>query len=254
MQKLQLKSVTKHFGGVHAAQSVSFNVEQGSIHGLIGPNGSGKSTIFNCLTGVYPLTSGEVYFDNKRIDGKYPHQIASSGIARTFQNLRLFSGLTVLENILIGRHIHMKTGVWGSILGRYASKTEHHKALTKSTELANMCGLQGRENELSKDLPYGLQRRLEIARALAIEPTFLMLDEPAAGMNNSESQSLQELIHSIHNLGITILLIEHNVKLVMGICERITVMEVGSVIAEDSPENIVNNARVIEAYLGKEDD
>ena len=254
MEILQLKSVTKHFGGVQAAQAVSFDVEQGAIHGLIGPNGSGKTTIFNCLTGVYPPTSGDIIFNGKRISGKKPHQIAASGIARTFQNLRLFSGLTVLENILVGRHIHTKTGVLDAIFSRPSSKTEHKQSLEKATELAKLCGLQGRENEISKDLPYGLQRRLEIARALALEPTLLMLDEPTAGMNNSESASLKELIKLIHSLGITVLLIEHNVRLVMGICEQITVMESGVVIAEGSPENVCNNGRVIEAYLGKPDD
>ncbi len=254
MNKLQLKSVSKTFGGVQAASAVSFSVEEGTIHGLIGPNGSGKTTIFNCLTGVYPLTSGEIKFDGRRIDGKKPHQIAAGGIARTFQNLRLFSGLTVLENILVGRHIHMTTGFMGSVFSLTSTNAEHERAMKKATELAQMCGLKGRENEISKDLPYGLQRRLEIARALAIEPTLLMLDEPAAGMNNSETASLQALIRQIHSLGITILLIEHNVKLVMGICERITVMESGEVIAEGSPDSISQNARVIEAYLGKDEE
>ncbi len=254
MDKLQLRSVSKYFGGVQAANAVSFSVEQGAIHGLIGPNGSGKTTVFNCLTGVYPLTSGEITFDGKRIDGKKPHQIASAGVARTFQNLRLFSGLTVLENILVGRHIHLTTGLWGSVISNRSAKTEQHNAMQKSMDLAQLCGLQGREFEISKDLPYGLQRRLEIARALALEPTLLMLDEPAAGMNISETASLQSLIRHIHTLGITILLIEHNVKLVMGICQRITVMESGEVIAEDSPDSISRNARVIEAYLGKDND
>jgi len=247
---LATDQLTRHFSGVQAAQAVSLSVAAGSIHGLIGPNGSGKTTVFNCLTGIYPLTSGSISFQGGRIDGKPPHLIARRGIARTFQNLRLFKGMTSLENVLVGAHLHQKTGTISILSAIIELGGRDSGGIAEARELLDFCGLKGKEDDLSGSLSYGLQKRLEIARALAVKPKLLLLDEPAAGMNPSEAGELNSLIRAIRDKEITILLIEHNVKLVMGLCDRVTVMESGRVIADDDPVAVVRNARVIEAYLG----
>lgn len=247
---LKVENLCKHFGGVHAAEVVNLGVITSEIHGLIGPNGSGKTTVFNCLTGVYKPTSGKVRFGTSFIDGLAPHTITKAGIARTFQNLRLFSGMTVLENVLVGSHLHQKAQVLDALFRGKDTSAEESTTLAESRRLVDFCGLTGRENEIARSLPYGLQRRLEIARALATKPTLLLLDEPAAGMNHAEADNLRKLILAIRDLGVTILLIEHNVRLVMGLCDRVTVMDSGMVIADDIPEAILRNPKVIEAYLG----
>ncbi len=250
MPLLELRSLCKFFGGVQAAKDVSLTVAQGEIHGLIGPNGSGKTTVFNCLTGVYRPTMGDVIFNGQKTTGLPPHRVAKLGMARTFQNLRLFSGMTVIENIMVGRHLHQVAGIFGSVAGTSKVRRESDAAVGRARELTHFCGLEGREDDLASSLPYGLQRRLEIARALATEPKLLLLDEPAAGMNPSEAADLKKLIVAIRDSGVTVFLIEHNVRLVMGLCDRVTVMESGGVIADDVPEGIIKNPKVIEAYLG----
>ena len=251
---LQINHISKFFGGVKAVNDVSFTVEAGSIHGLIGPNGSGKTTLFNCLTGIYRPTAGRVDFTERKISGLASHRIVAMGIARTFQNLRLFSGMTVLENVMVGRHRQLNGGMTATLIGTSQARCEQMGAVEHSQELLTFCGLEGRENVIAGELPYGLQRRLEVARALATEPQLLLLDEPAAGMNPAEATALKELIFHIRDRGVTVLIIEHNVRLVMGLCERICVMDGGELIADDIPEKITNHPAVIEAYLGREDD
>ena len=252
MALLQIERLSRFFGGVKAVNEVSLEVSQGTIHGLIGPNGSGKTTLFNCLTGIYRPTSGKIHFKGSRIDGLGSHQIVAQGISRTFQNLRLFSGMTALENVMVARHLHLRSGVIAAIAGSVRAREDQFDAVTYAGEMLTFCGLSGRENDLASSLPYGLQRRLEIARALATEPELLLLDEPAAGMNSAEAANLKTLITSIRERGITVFVIEHNVRLVMGSCERVSVMDVGQLIADDTPEKIMNHPAVIEAYLGRE--
>ncbi len=250
---LEIDRLCRYFGGVKAVHDVTFAVRQGSIHGLIGPNGSGKTTLFNCLTGIYHPTSGHVRFKGKRLDRSPPHRTVARGIARTFQNLRLFAGMTALENVMVARHRHLHAGLAANVFDLGTSRRDHREAVAKAQELLEFCGLAGREDAVAGGLPYGLQRRLEIARALATEPELLLLDEPAAGMNPAESAALKELIVDIRRRGITVFIIEHNVRLVMGLCDIVTVMDSGEVIAFDVPERIVNHPGVIEAYLGRED-
>lgn len=254
MSLLKIDHLSRFFGGVKAVNDISFTVEQGTIHGLIGPNGSGKTTLFNCLTGIYKPTAGQIIFDGKRISRLTSHKIVERCVARTFQNLRLFSGMTTMENVMVGRHRHLSSGMIPTIFGSPDARDEQTQAVERALELLTFCGLDGREDDLAGSLPYGMQRRLEIARALATEPRLILLDEPAAGMNPNESASLKDLILNIHKLGITVFLIEHNVRLVMGLCETVSVMDVGQLIANDVPDNIITHPAVIEAYLGKEDD
>ncbi len=254
MSLLEIDHLSRFFGGVKAVNDISFNVEQGSIHGLIGPNGSGKTTLFNCLTGIYKPTAGQIMFNGKRVSGLLSHKIVDRGIARTFQNLRLFSGMTAMENVMVGRHRHLSSGMIPTIVGSSGSRDEQKQAVDRAIELIEFCGLTGREDDLAGSLPYGMQRRLEIARALATEPQLILLDEPAAGMNPNEAASLKELIINIHRRDITVFLIEHNVRLVMGLCEQVSVMDVGRLIANDVPDKIITHPAVIEAYLGREDE
>lgn len=248
---LDIQNLTKVFGGLRAVSHFDIAVPEGGLYGLIGPNGAGKTTVFNMITGIYAPTEGAIYFDGTDLVGMPPHLITRRGIARTFQNIRLFQNLTVLDNVRIAYHTHAGYGLLEAIsrLGRF---TRQERILTeRAQDFLAVFGLHNRQLELAKNLPYGEQRRLEIARALATQPRLLLLDEPAAGMNPAETDTLMELIHFIRDtFKLTILLIEHQMRVVMGICEWITVMDFGQVIARGTPRDIQNNERVIEAYLG----
>jgi len=250
---LKATKLSKVFGGLKAVSNFEVTIEKGELIGLIGPNGAGKTTAFNLLTGVYEPTTGEIEFDGKSMLGLKPYQITQHGLARTFQNIRLFAELSVLDNVKIAYHFHVKYGILESVLriGRYHK--EEAEIEKKAIALLEIFNLADKKDEIAKNLPYGQQRRLEIARALAAQPKLLLLDEPAAGMNPQETRQLMQMIQWIRNeFDLTILLIEHDMNLVMNVCERIYVLEYGSIIAQGVPEEIKNNPRVIEAYLGEE--
>jgi branched-chain amino acid transport system ATP-binding protein len=250
---LKATKLSKVFGGLKAVSNFEVTIEKGELIGLIGPNGAGKTTAFNLLTGVYEPTTGEIEFDGKSMIGLKPYQITQHGLARTFQNIRLFAELSVLDNVKIAYHFHVKYGILESVLrmGRYHK--EEAEIEKKAIALLEIFKLADKKDEIAKNLPYGEQRRLEIARALAAQPKLLLLDEPAAGMNPQETQDLMKMIQWIkQEFDLTILLIEHDMSLVMNVCERIYVLEYGSIIAQGVPEEIKNNPRVIEAYLGEE--
>jgi branched-chain amino acid transport system ATP-binding protein len=249
---LQLQGVTKFFGGLCAVKSFDLKLNKGDLAGLIGPNGAGKTPAFNLLTGLYQPTKGEIHFNGEQISGMDPHEITRMGIARTFQNIRLFPNLTVLDNVRIAYHAHIDYSMADSIF-RSPRFSRGEKELTeKAQDFLSIFQLEGIQDELAKNLPYGEQRRVEIARALACDPKLLLLDEPAAGMNPREIINLMELIGFIRErFNLTILLIEHQMRVVMGICEHITVMDFGEVIARGNPNEIQNNPQVVEAYLGK---
>jgi branched-chain amino acid transport system ATP-binding protein len=251
---LSMQDVTIRFGGVVALDSVSFDIRPGEILGLIGPNGAGKTTCFNAMTGVYAPTSGQVLFNGRSIGGSKRFTITKLGIARTFQNIRLFGNMTALENILVGADANHSTGVGSALLRLPRHRREERHGHERASELLEFMGLSRRADELARNLPYGDQRRLEIARALATDPTLLCLDEPAAGFNPAEKRDLMDLIRRIRDQGYTVLLIEHDMRLVMGVTDRIVVLEFGRKIAEGRPEEIRNDPAVIAAYLGVDED
>lgn len=255
MSILELKGVSKNFGGLTAVQNLNLKVEENQIAALIGPNGAGKTTVFNMITGAYEVSSGEIFFLSNRISGLPPYKITQMGIARTYQNIRLFKKATALENVMIGSHCRMHAGLFNIVYNRKAIKREEEEVRQKSLQLLEYLNIERYKDSEASSLPYGQQRLLEIARALAIQPKLLLLDEPAAGMNSAEKVELISTINRIRNdFKVSVLLVEHDMELVMNISDKITVLNYGEQIAEGTPEEVQKNERVIEAYLGRRKD
>ncbi|MDI3280383.1 MAG: ABC transporter ATP-binding protein [Bacillota bacterium] len=253
MNLLEIKGLCKNFGGLQAVSNFDLTLAEGELHGLIGPNGAGKTTVFNLITGIYRPTAGSIFFQGRELVGLRPHQITRLGIARTFQNIRLFGQMTVLDNIRLAFNYQLKYGLWDAIWRNSAYRQQEEEVLARSLELLRLFKLEGKAHFLAKNLPYGEQRRLEIARALATRPRLLLLDEPAAGMNPREVDELIDLIRWIRSqFQLTILLIEHQMRAVMNLCQKIDVMDFGQIIARGAPEEIRNHPQVIKAYLGEE--
>ncbi len=252
MSILETRGVTKRFGGLSAVDNVSIQIPEGSIYSIIGPNGAGKTTLYNCITGFYPADEGDMLYKGKSLVGLSPDRITKQGISRTYQNIRLFPAMTALENILVGAHPQLKSTLLDAFLHTRRQRAEEKKALEDAQELLNFVGLQGKGDLFARSLPYGEQRRLEMARALANQPAIILLDEPTAGMNPNESATMMRFIQNLRDeLGITILLIEHDMKVVMGISEFIYVLDFGKLIAKGTPGEIQKNPQVIESYLGR---
>jgi branched-chain amino acid transport system ATP-binding protein len=257
---VRARQVTKRFGGLVACNKIDFDIPRGSIVSLIGPNGAGKTTFFNMITGYYTPTEGEIVFDGhaivqhrgSRLRSLKPHEVTALGIGRTFQNIRLFGTMSALDNVLVGLHVHLKSHWWDGVLRTPGMLNEEVRARARAMELLNLVGLADRAETWARNLPYGDQRRLEIARALATNPKLLLLDEPTAGMNNAETRSMTEFVRRLRSdLKLSVLLIEHDMRVVMGISDRVTVLDYGEVIAEGSPDEVRRNSKVIEAYLGR---
>ncbi len=251
---LNLSSVSRHFGGLKVLQDVTLAVPQGRIFGLIGPNGAGKTTVFNLITGLLPPSSGDIVFDGASLVGRQPHVITQGGIARTFQNIRIFKEMTLLENVVVGTHRHLGYGVSSMLLALPGFRAAEKRARERARELLSWVKLEHKAGDIADNLSYGEQRKLELARALATEPKLLLLDEPVAGMNSTEKTELMREIVNIKARGYTIFMIEHDMRFVMGLCEEIAVLNFGRIIAQGPPEQIRNDPQVIEAYLGRDDD
>ncbi len=252
MKLLEINRLTKNFGGVMAVNEVSFSVDKGEIVAVIGPNGAGKTTLFNLMTGIYPPTHGQVLFNGTDVIGLTAYQVAQLGIARTFQNLQIFNNMTVLENVMVGRHTRSKTGLLGAVFPLKPVQCEEQEIVEKSIRTLSLAGLTGKAMEPAGNLPYGRQKMLEIARAAVMEPELLLLDEPAAGLNAAETRKLINIIYKLRDRGVTILLVEHDMQTVMEIADRVVVLNFGNKLAEGTPYEIQNNREVIAAYLGEE--